>query len=43
MYSHHPKIAARWQEQTPPNAKLPDHKGGAYARHAARTKDKDHG
>jgi hypothetical protein len=33
MYATHPKMAARWQKETPKHAKLPEH-----AKHGKRRK-----
>ena len=27
MYANHPKMAARWEKETPKKKKLPEHKG----------------
>ncbi|MGH9444245.1 MAG: hypothetical protein ACRD3O_00655 [Terriglobia bacterium] len=38
MYANHPKMARRWEAETPKDKKLP-----VYARAAKREKEKDNG
>lgn len=39
MFANHPRMAERWQADTPKNAPLPERKkGSAYRRQAQRSK-----